>query len=50
MNAFATGSVYDPAMNKMPGFATVSYAESAVQCLPPPVVDPMRDVQRRRQR
>jgi len=43
MNAFAAGSAYDPAVNKMPGIATVLFAELAVQRLPPPAVDPMRD-------
>jgi hypothetical protein len=50
MNAFAAGSVYDLAVNKMPGFATISYAELAMQRLPPPTVDPMRDVRRRHPR
>jgi hypothetical protein len=50
MNALATGSAYDLVVNKMLGFTTVPYAEPVVQRLPPPAIDPMRDVQRRRQR
>ena len=41
---------YDSMVNKMLGFTTVSYAEPAVQRLPPPAIDPMRDAQRRHQR
>jgi hypothetical protein len=37
-------------VNKMPGFTTVSYAELAVQHLPLPIIDLMRDTQRRHQR
>jgi hypothetical protein len=43
MNVFASGSAYDPAVNKLSDFTTVLYAEPAVQRLSPPAIDPMRD-------
>jgi hypothetical protein len=47
MTTFAAVKAYDPAVNKLPGFATVSYAEPAVERLSPLAVHLMRDVQRR---
>jgi hypothetical protein len=47
MTAFTAGKAYDPAVNKLPGFTTVSYAEPAVERLSPPAVHLMRDAQRR---
>jgi len=38
MIAFAASPEYDPAVNKLSGFATVSYGEPAVERLSPPAV------------
>jgi hypothetical protein len=50
MNAFAAGKAYDPAVNKLPGFATISYTEPVVERLSPLAVHLMRDSQRMWQR
>jgi hypothetical protein len=50
ITVFTAVSLYDLAMKKLPHFATVSYAELAVERLSPLAVHPMRDALRNRHR
>ena len=43
MNAFAAGSAYNPAVNKMSGIAAMSSSEPAVKGFSPPVARSMSD-------
>jgi hypothetical protein len=50
LNVFTAGPTYDLAVNKLPDFTTVLYAELVVQRLSLPTIQLMREMRRRRQR
>jgi hypothetical protein len=50
MDVFVASLVYDLAVNKLIGFATVSYARSSVEHLSLPAIDEMLDTRRKQKR